>query len=87
MRHWKLCRCVWAAVHVPTPPIWPAPWLLSCSHPQKRQPFNPIAFLKTPYGMMGAFMLFSIFIMPKLKVDPEEYKVGAGAGCEWGKVW
>ena len=77
---------------------------------QKRQGFNVIAFLKTPYvssfagpagslrrpwpgcgcewpcpsaastnisvcawlqGMMAAFMLFSVFIMPKLKIDPE----------------
>lgn len=41
---------------------------------QKRQGFNLWAFLKTPYGMMAAFMLFSIFIMPRLKIDPEEYK-------------
>ncbi|KAL4439417.1 hypothetical protein ABPG77_008746 [Micractinium sp. CCAP 211/92] len=41
---------------------------------EKRQPFSLWAFLKTPYGMMAAFMVFSVFIMPKLKVDPEEYK-------------
>eukprot|EP00887_Chlorella_sp_A99_P000049 scaffold16.g49.t1 len=53
---------------------------------EKRQTFNLIAFLKTPYGMMIAFMCFSIYVrkegfvgggvgvMPKLKIDPEEYK-------------
>ncbi|KAL4437231.1 hypothetical protein ABPG75_004370 [Micractinium tetrahymenae] len=41
---------------------------------EKRQPFSLWAFLKTPYGMMAGFMLFSVFIMPKLKVDPEEYR-------------
>lgn len=35
---------------------------------QRRQAFNLIGFLKTPYGMLACFMLFSMFIMPKLKV-------------------
>ena len=33
-----------------------------------------MAYLKTPYGLMLAFALFSVVIMPMLKVDPEEYK-------------
>ncbi len=36
---------------------------------QKVLPFNVIAFLKSPMGMMGAFMLFAIVIMPYLKVS------------------
>jgi hypothetical protein len=56
------------SVRPPSP--WPPPFVTL----QKRQGFNLWAFLKTPYGMMAAFMLFSIFIMPRLKIDPEEYK-------------
>ncbi|PSC68596.1 sister chromatid cohesion DCC1 [Micractinium conductrix] len=41
---------------------------------EQRQGFNVMGFIKTPYGIMAGFMLFSMFIMPKLKVDPEEYK-------------
>lgn len=37
-------------------------------------PFNIMAFLKSPMGLMAAFMLFAIVIMPYLKVDPEEMK-------------
>ncbi len=40
---------------------------------EQRQGFNAMAFLKTPYGMMMAFMVFSLIVMPMLKVDPEEY--------------
>ena len=53
---------------------------------QVRQGFNVIGFIKTPYGLMIAFMVFSMYIMPKLKVDPEEYKdlVGGAGGCRAG---
>jgi hypothetical protein len=40
---------------------------------EQRQGFNIMAFIKTPYGMMMAFMVFSLVVMPMLKVDPEEY--------------
>eukprot|EP00884_Botryococcus_braunii_P011988 jgi/Botrbrau1/20790/Bobra.0156s0020.1 len=39
-----------------------------------KQPFNVIAFLRTPYGMMIAVGLIAVFILPKLRVDPEEYR-------------
>lgn len=41
---------------------------------EQRQGFNILSFLKTPYGMMIGFMVFSMVIMPYLKVDQEEYK-------------
>ncbi|KAG7670957.1 hypothetical protein Ndes2526B_g01278 [Nannochloris sp. 'desiccata'] len=41
---------------------------------EQRQGFNVMSFIKTPYGMMIAFMVFSLLIMPMLKVDPEEYQ-------------
>jgi Protein of unknown function (DUF2012) len=41
---------------------------------EQRQGFNVMSFLKTPYGMMMAFMVFTLLIMPMLKVDPEEYQ-------------
>jgi hypothetical protein len=64
-----------AAADVPGQPALSYPLLLrplaQMEYFEKRQGFNLIAFLKTPYGMMAGFMLFSVFIMPKLKVDPE----------------
>jgi hypothetical protein len=41
---------------------------------EQRQGFNALGFLKTPYGMMMAFMVLSLILMPMLKVDPEEYQ-------------
>lgn len=41
---------------------------------QKRQGFDVVAWLKTPYGLMFAFMVVSLVVMPALKVDPEEYQ-------------
>ncbi len=40
---------------------------------EQRGKFSLWAFLKTPYGAMIGFALFSIIVMPYLKVDPEEY--------------
>ena len=40
----------------------------------RKQPFNVMGFLKTPYGMMIGFLVFSLVVLPMLKVDPEEYK-------------
>lgn len=44
------------------------------SYFEQRKPFNIIAWLKTPYGLMIGFMVFSLVVMPLLKVDPEEYQ-------------
>jgi hypothetical protein len=41
---------------------------------QRRQPFNIVGWLKTPYGIIAGVMLFSVVVMPRLKVDPEEYQ-------------
>lgn len=41
---------------------------------EQRGKFSLWAFLKTPYGAMIGFALFSIVVMPYLKVDPEEYR-------------
>ena len=40
---------------------------------EQRGKFSLWALLKTPYGAMVGFALFSIVVMPYLKVDPEEY--------------
>lgn len=34
--------------------------------------FDLLAFLKSPVGMLAAFMAFAMFLSPYLKVDPEE---------------
>jgi hypothetical protein len=47
------------------------------------QPFNVVAFLKTPYGMLIGFVAFAVFALPRMKIDPEEYEEllgGGGAG-------
>lgn len=50
-----------------------------------RKPFSVLQFLKSPMGMMMAFMVFAVLVMPYLKVDPQEYQelmnsVGRGTG-------
>jgi ER membrane protein complex subunit 7 len=40
---------------------------------EQKKPFSLWAWLKTPYGLMIGFMVFSLVVMPMLKVDPEEY--------------
>ncbi|XP_068637740.1 ER membrane protein complex subunit 7 homolog [Aristolochia californica] len=42
----------------------------------KREPFSPMALLKSPMGLMMGFMLIVVFLMPKLmeNMDPEEIK-------------
>ncbi|KAF5843802.1 hypothetical protein DUNSADRAFT_5039 [Dunaliella salina] len=42
--------------------------------PELRKPVDIWSILKSPYGLMMVFSVFIIFVMPKLKVDPEEYK-------------
>jgi len=54
---------------------------------QKRQGFNLMAFLKTPYGMMAGFMVFSMFIMPKLKVGWWVGSSGAGGNAGAKSAW
>jgi hypothetical protein len=47
------------------------------------QPFNVVAFIKTPYGMLIGFVAFAVFALPRMKIDPEEYEEllgGGGAG-------
>lgn len=44
------------------------------SYFEQRQKFDIMKWLKTPYGIMIAFGLFSVVLLPLLKVDPEEYK-------------
>lgn len=39
-----------------------------------RQGFNIMSWLKTPYGIMLAFAVGSMVLLPMLKVDPEEYR-------------
>eukprot|EP00850_Spirogloea_muscicola_P014344 SM000102S09202 [mRNA] locus=s102:265601:266516:+ [translate_table: standard] len=43
---------------------------------EKREPFSPMTFLKSPMGMMVAFMVVVVFLLPKLmdSIDPEEMK-------------
>ncbi len=43
---------------------------------EQRGKFSLWAFVKTPYGAMIFFALFSVIVMPYLKVDPEEYVSG-----------
>ena len=64
----------WPLPHPALPPCLPC---RPAPTPQKREGFSLLAFLKTPYGMMAGFMLFSMFILPKLKVGGVE---GGGGG-------
>lgn len=41
---------------------------------EKRAPFDLVSFIKTPYGLMAAFGIFAVVVLPRLKVDPEELK-------------
>ncbi len=42
---------------------------------QKRKPFDIWSFVKSPYGIMIVFSVFAIVVFPRLKMDPEDYKV------------
>jgi ER membrane protein complex subunit 7 len=44
------------------------------SYFEQKPKFNIMKWLKTPYGIMIAFGLFSVVLLPMLKVDPEEYR-------------
>uniref|UniRef100_A0A0D6QXM7 ER membrane protein complex subunit 7 beta-sandwich domain-containing protein n=1 Tax=Araucaria cunninghamii TaxID=56994 RepID=A0A0D6QXM7_ARACU len=43
---------------------------------EKREPFSPMALLKSPMGLMVGFMVVAVFLLPKLmeSIDPEEMK-------------
>jgi len=41
---------------------------------EKRAPFDLVSLIKTPYGLMIAFGIFAVVVLPRLKVDPEELK-------------
>jgi hypothetical protein len=40
----------------------------------ERARFDPVAFLKTPYGLMVLFVAFAVLVLPRLRIDPEEYE-------------
>jgi hypothetical protein len=44
------------------------------SYFEQKQKFSLLKWLKTPYGIMLGFGLFSVILLPMLKVDPEEYR-------------
>ncbi|KAJ9506165.1 hypothetical protein QJQ45_002451 [Haematococcus lacustris] len=46
---------------------------------EKRKPVDVWSIVKSPYGLMIVFSLFFIFVMPMLKVDPEEMKEAQAA--------
>ncbi|EFJ08694.1 hypothetical protein SELMODRAFT_131306, partial [Selaginella moellendorffii] len=43
---------------------------------EKREPFSVLGLLKSPMGLMVAFMLIAVVVLPKLmdNIDPEEMK-------------
>ncbi|CAH2077277.1 unnamed protein product [Thlaspi arvense] len=43
---------------------------------EMREPFSPMAIVKSPMGLMVGFMVVVVFLMPKLmeNIDPEEMK-------------
>lgn len=57
---------------------------------EKRAPVDIIGYIKTPYGMMIAFSVAMMFVLPMMKVDPEEYQQmqaqlrGGGGGSAGG---
>lgn len=48
--------------------------LAKAEYYQKHPPFNLAGIIMSPYGLMIGFAVFAIFVMPMLKVDPNEYK-------------
>ena len=45
-----------------------------------RAGFDPVAFLKTPCGILALFVAFAVFALPHMKIDPEEYEELLGGG-------
>ncbi|GBG00317.1 hypothetical protein Rsub_13025 [Raphidocelis subcapitata] len=41
---------------------------------EARKAVDVVGFIKTPYGLMIAFSVFAMVVMPMMKVDPEEYR-------------
>jgi hypothetical protein len=75
---------------IPATPYLVVPPVSALSYFEQRKPLDVWGMVKSPYGLMVVFMLFSIFVMPMLKVDPEEYAEamaafrGDGGGQEGG---
>ena len=42
------------------------------AHFHEAPPFNLLAFLQTPYGMLLSFVAFAVFALPRMKLDPDE---------------
>jgi hypothetical protein len=55
-------------------------------HYESTPPFNVVAFLKTPYGMLLAFVVFAVFALPRMKIDPDELEelMGSRRAAEGG---
>ncbi|KAK9806592.1 hypothetical protein WJX73_005689 [Symbiochloris irregularis] len=53
---------------------------------EKRQPFSLWSLAKSPYGLMIGFGLFAVFVLPKLKMDPEEEAADA-AVLRMARLW
>jgi hypothetical protein len=79
---------------IPAQPYLVVPPISALVFYEQRKPLDVVGMIKSPYGLMVVFMLFSIFVMPMLKVDPEEYREamdalagrggGGGEGGEGG---
>ena len=35
---------------------------------------TPVAFAKTPYGLLLLFVAFAVLVLPRRRIDPEEYE-------------
>lgn len=55
------------------PPSLTIPPLSRAVYYEQKPPFNLRSLLLSPYGIMGGLMLFALVVVPRLKVDPEEY--------------
>jgi hypothetical protein len=75
---------------IPAHPYLVVPPVSALQYYEQRRPVDVMGMVKSPYGLMVVFMLFSIFVMPMLKVDPEEYReamdslTGRGSGSGEG---
>lgn len=64
---------------IPATPYLVVPPISALQYYEQRKPLDVWSMVKSPYGLMVVFMLFSIFVMPMLKVDPEEYQEAMAA--------
>ena len=58
---------------VPTTPLTLRP-AARTSPFDARATFDPVAFAKTPYGLLLIFVAFAVFALPRLRIDPDEYE-------------